>query len=384
MLGYNMEDSSILNKASVDSGCMRGTFYKMEFVDIEKNYIIKIPKEDETSLYKKHMSYNKLDPSGCIPVGALVTKGDILLGIVIEAKEADDGKIYVDKSYQYSGEEQGRVVSITKKIDGNKKFFRFTMEYERDMIVGDKSSSRAGNKNIIALLMPPQDMPYTLKGERPDLILNPHSIPSRMTPAQLFETAISKLCAKKGMFVDGTAYRKYDVYQLFEELEREGIALKETMINGATGEAYDTLMFYGPQTMFRLPKFVLEDRHAVGRSGPLDPITSQAITGKRMHGGHKVEEMVLFVYVTQGAMSILQEEFYLDSDYRKVFICRGCNELAVYNPTIARYKCRICKDGVDICAVDSSKTTMLVMHELMSANIKFQAIPEKRKFDKIL
>jgi DNA-directed RNA polymerase beta subunit len=331
------------------------------------------------------MSYSKLDESGCVPVGILVSKGDILLGIVIEtAKLSSDGKPYVDKSFQYNGEETGRVVSITKKTDGNKKFYRFTFEYERDMIVGDKSSSRAGNKNIIALLMPPQDMPYTRNGERPDLILNPHSIPSRMTPAQLFETAMSKLCAKKGMFIDGTAYRKYNVYELFTELEKEGLALKEIMINGMTGEAYDSLMFYGPQTIFRLPKFVIDDRHVVGRSGPLDPITSQAITGKRMGGGHKVGEMELWVYMTQGAMSSFHEEFYLDSDYRKIYICRGCNELATYNPTISRYKCRICQDHVDICSIDSCKTTMLVIQQLMSANIKLQPIPEKRKYEKFL
>jgi DNA-directed RNA polymerase beta subunit len=385
MLGYNMEDSAILNRASVDSGLLRGTFYKMEMFDIEKNYILKIPKEDETSLYKKHLSYSKLDDSGCVPVGSLISRGDILLGVVIEvSKPAADGKLYVDKSLQYNGEETGRVVSITKKIDGNKKFYRFTFEFIRDMTVGDKISSRAGNKNIIALLIPPQDMPYTLDGQRPDLILNPHSIPTRMTPAQLFETSMSKLCAKKGIFIDGTVFRKYNVYELFKELEKEGIALKDTLINGSTGEAYDALMFYGPQTIFRLPKFVLEDRHAVGRSGPLDPITSQAVTGKKMHGGHKVGEMELWVYMTQGAMSCFHEEFYLDSDYRKIYICRGCNELATYNPTISRYKCRICKDNVDICAVDSCKTTTMVIQELMSANIKLKAIPEKRKYEKFL
>lgn len=381
LLGYNMEDSCIMNRAAVESGCLDGTFYKMSFYDIKNNYILGIPNKNNTSMYKVNVSYNKLDAYGCIVIGKYVEKGDVLLGVMKEVDNPQDNKIYVDNSFVYTEDEPSRIVAITKKIYGNKKFIRITFEYQRAIVVGDKVSSRAGNKGIVSILMDPEDMPYTLNGERPSLIVNPHSIPTRMTPAQLFEAILSKLCAKLGTFVDGTVYRKYDVYSILEELEKNGVASKEVMINGMTGESFDTLMFYVPQTIFRLPKFVLDDRHAVGRNGPLDPITSQAMTGKRMHGGHKVEEMMMFVYIAQGAMSILHEEFYVDSDYRKVFVCRGCDEFAIYNPETSKYKCNVCNDAVDICAIDSCKTTMMVLQSLMSANIKVKTVPEARKYE---
>ena len=103
------------------------------------------------------------------------------------------------------------------------------------------------------------------------------------------------------------------------------------MINGITGELFDTFLFYGPQTIFRLPKFVKEDLHAIGRQGPKNPITGQPLTGKRLGGGHKVGEMEQWVMLAQGSMYTLMEEFYLDSDKREIYICRGFNEISIYN-----------------------------------------------------
>ena len=379
-LGYNQEDSSIMNKGSVERGFLSGVYFKMDTVEIDKNQTVKSPKESET-LYMRSLSYSKLNETGIIPIGTIAEQGDIVVGRVIELSQPTDGKRFIDKSVSYENEEPGRVVSIIKKLDGEDKFVIITYEYIRNMSIGDKLSSRSGNKTIIGAHIPQQDMPHTKDGLRPDIILNPASIPTRMTLAQLFETSISKLCAKKGIITDGTVYTKFDIHDLIKELEENGLGVREKMINGITGEIFDTLLFYGPQTIFRLPKFVKEDRHAVGRSGPKNPITGQPLTGKRLGGGHKVGEMEQWVMLAQGAMYTLMEEFYLDSDKKSIYICRNCNELAVYNAELERYRCKICQDRADICTIDSSKTSLWFLQQLQMCNIKTKLHPEPRTFE---
>ncbi len=380
-LGYNQEDSSMVNKASQEMGMLKGSYYKTIQIDIDKTMTIRVPSAKDTSLFRHNMSYAKLDEDGFIPVGTLVKKNDVILGVVVELADEREGKRFIDKSESYTNEDDGRVITVIKKLDGMKKFVSITFEYVRSLTVGDKMTSRAGNKNVNGLLVPRADMPHTADGMRPDVIINPHSIPSRMTYAQLFETAAQRVCAKKGIILDGTVYRKLDVRELLEDMEKSGVGVRERMTNGITGETFDALLFAGPQCVLRLPKFVVEDRHAVGRQGPINPLTAQAITGKRVQGGHKVGELETWVFLAQGTMSVFFEEFYLDSDARKMYVCRGCNEPAIYNEEKSVYRCKICSDKADIAEVASCKTTMLVLHEWAVANINVKLVPEPRKFE---
>ena len=244
------------------------------------------------------------------------------------------------------------------------------------------NSSRAGNKTIISISAPEMDLPYTESGLRPDVILNPHSIPTRLTLAQLFETTISKLAAKQGHLVDGTVYTRFEITELVKELEAEGLVIRDKMINGITGELFDIALFYGPQTVLRLPKFVREERHAVGKTGPKNPVTGQAITGKRMGGGHKVGEMELWVLLAQGASNVLNEEFFQDSDTFPIYVCRNCHQVAVYNQTKNKYKCtgEDCTAS-DIALIDSSKTALLFLQQLKMANIGVDIMVEPRMFE---
>lgn len=381
-LGYNQEDSSIVNKASVERGCLKGDYCKMETIEIEKNQTIKIPQAKETH-YMRSTSYNKLKENGIVGVGVVLNKGDIMIGRVVElAQPTDKGLRFIDKSVPYDQDEPGRVVSVITKLEGETKFVMLTFEYEMPLSNGDKLSSRAGNKNIISLSIPEMDMPYTKEGLRPDLILNPHSLPTRMTLAQMFETTVSKLAVKQGHIVDGTVYTRFDTEELVAELEKEGLAVRDQMINGITGELIDVAMFFGPQTVLRLPKFVREDRHAIGKSGPKNPITGQALTGKRSGGGHKVGEMELWVLLAQGAANILNEEFFLDSDTFPIHVCRNCHKLAVYNERRNKYKCTSANcESSDIAVMDSSKTALLFLQELQMANIGVGIQPEARMFE---
>ena len=171
---------------------------------------------------------------------------------------------------------------------------------------------------------------------------------------------------------------------MIKELENNGIGTREEMVNGRTGEVFDAFLFYGPQTVYRLPKFVKEDRHAIGMRGPKNPITGQPLTGKRHGGGQKVGEMEQWVMMAQGSMASFYEEFYLDSDKKIAYICRNCNEFAIYNENIGRYCCKQCNDQADICAVDSSKTAMHFLQQMMMAGIKISPIPEPRCYEELM
>lgn len=239
------------------------------------------------------------------------------------------------------------------------------------------------NKNILGVIIPQTDMPQTRDGLRPDIILNPHSLPTRMTLGQLFETLISKLAAKKGKLVDGSIYTKLNVPELVKELEANGLGMREPMVNGMTGEMFDAFLFYGPQTTYRLPKFVREDRHAIGRHGPKNAITGQPLTGKRLSGGQKVGEMEQWVMMAQGTTASFYEEFYLDSDKKQIYICRNCNEMAIYNEHTGRYRCKQCIDRADICTIDSSKTSLYFLQQMYMSGIKIKLYPEGRMFEQV-
>jgi DNA-directed RNA polymerase beta subunit len=381
LTGFNQEDSSILNKGSVERGFLKGVYYKQESVEIEKNQSIRIPRLHET-IHTKNQSYAKLGEDGIVPVGTVIEQGDIIVGKVIElAQLTEDGKRYVDKSVSYDNEEPGRIAAVITRLDGEDRFVKLTIEFDRPMYIGDKMSSRAGNKNIAGLIIPQTDMPHTEEGLRPDIVINPHSIPTRMTLAQLFETLISKLAVKKGKFIDGSIYTKMNIHEMIKEMEDNGIGIREPMVNGMTGEMFDAFLFYGPQTSYRLPKFVKEDRHAIGRHGPKNPITGQPLTGKRMQGGQKVGEMEQWVMMAQGSIASFYEEFYLDSDKKTIYICRNCNEIAIYNEHNGRYRCKQCIDRADICAIDSSKTSMHFIQQLYMSGIKLKLYPESRLFE---
>lgn len=383
-MGYNQEDSSVINKSSQELGMLKGTYYKMEKYELSKEDIIKVPTPSEVRSMKNGKSYAKLSEDGCVKIGDTLEKDDIWLGIVVESTEMRDGKKYIDKSEQWRSEGVGKVVSVIKKLEGSPKFVIITVEYERGISVGDKCTNRAGNKNVCGLLLPKCDMPVTLNGTRPDFVLNPGSIPSRMTMAQLFEIILHKVCVAKGVSVDASVYRSCDIYTLLEELEKLGLGVREKMIDGITGELQDAMIFTGPQVVFRLPKFVLDERQVTGRIGPLNPQTSQALTGKRQGGGAKVGEYDLWVLLAQGSMGYMHECFYLDSDYKKIFICRNCNEFAIYNPAYGKYRCNVCGDRADICIVDGSKTSTMIMHKMGCANIKLNLVPEARKFETLI
>jgi DNA-directed RNA polymerase II subunit RPB2 len=238
--------------------------------------------------------------------------------------------------------------------------------------VGEKMSSREGNKSICAILLPQSDMPFTEDGLTPDVIINTNSFPSRMTIGQLIESQLAKNCATRGVIADGTAFLPVDHAAMAADAMRLGRRFngRERLYNGQTGECMDAAIFICPTFQQRLLKFVLDDEQSVAGSGPTDATTGQPLGGKHVQGGLRLGEMEGWVKAAQGCMFNTFEKTHTDSDGRQMHVCRGCGQLAVYNAYHDIYRCNGCKELADIAAVDSSKSAILLHQELAASNIR--------------
>jgi DNA-directed RNA polymerase beta subunit len=245
------------------------------------------------------------------------------------------------------------------------------------------NSSRAGNKSITALLLADSDLPYDDDGITPDIIINPHAIPSRMTIGQMLETSLGLRCQEEGSLTDGTSFRKVSADEISKELAEIGLRFNglSRLYNGRTGEHYDAAIFMGPTYHQRLQKFVKDDEYAVGGYGPTDALTGQPLEGKNARGGLRIGEMEAWVLQSQGSMMSLTEKMFMDSDGRKQFLCRTCGTPAIYNAHQGIYRCTTCGEGADIGQVDSCKASIVFQHEMRSANVKVTLGARPREFE---
>jgi hypothetical protein len=234
-------------------------------------------------------------------------------------------------------------------------------------------SSRHGNKGIVSLKVPREDMPYSEDGIIPDLIISPQSVPTRMAVNQLIETYLSILCAQKGCMYDATCFKKLDIDGITEEFKKYGIKDGGTkrMFNGKTGCWFDTKIFIGPTTYQRISKFVTDDRYAM-RTGPVNTLTRQPVDGKNSAGGMKIGEMEKDCIVGHGAMRAFYEKWYDDSDGVNIQVCRVCSNRAVANEDMSKYICKNCGFNADICSVKSSWTSNLFLNYIEGMGIKLK------------
>jgi len=204
-----------------------------------------------------------------------------------------------------------------------------------------------------------------------------------MTIGQLIETSLGKVCARKGVIADGTAFLPVDHLAIMADLRESGFRYngRERMTNGMTGEYFDAAIFIGPTAEQRLQKFVLDDEQSVAGSGPTDATTGEPLGGKHVQGGLRMGEMEQWAAMSHGAMINLFEKTRVDADYRKMYVCRGCGNLAVFNEFHGIYTCKTCGDMADISAVDGSKTAILFHEELAASNVRIKLGLRPREFE---
>ena len=298
--GYNQEDSILINKGAIDRGLFSATIYHTEKDEDKKlngDEEIRCKPDSTKTKGMKFGNYGKLNSKGVIPENSIIENRDIIMGKVIPIKENrnDHTKLvkYEDVSKMHRTTEDSYVDRNYMERNGDGyTICKVRIRTFRKPVIGDKLSSRHGQKGTIGNIIPEMDMPFTKSGQRPDIIINPHAIPSRMTIAQLKETLLGKVLLELGLFGDGTSFGELDVYTIRNELLKLGYENNgnELLYNGLSGEQIESEIFMGPAFYQRLKHMVNDKQHS--RSiGPMVNLTRQPAEGRSRDGGLRFGEM---------------------------------------------------------------------------------------------
>jgi len=341
--GYNVEDAVLINEGALKRGLFRTTYYstyesheeKSKTGDVTINKVFtNIESEDKVVGTKPGYDYSKLDKYGLIRENTQIDDKTVLIGLTGSSSANSEVKMdmsktpkkgqlgIVDKSFITEGEEGTRIAKIR-------------IREERIPNIGDKMASRAGQKGTIGLVIPEHDMPFTKDGIRPDIIINPHAIPSRMTIGHLVECLIGKAATIYGGFADSTAFNnKGSKIKVFGEiLSKVGYhsSGNEILYNGMTGEQIESEIFMGPNYYMRL-KHMVKDKINYRALGPRTALTKQPVSGRANDGGLRIGEMERDAVISHGAADFLRESMMERGDKYQLAVCNTTGLVAIYNP----------------------------------------------------
>ncbi len=413
--GYNQEDSVMINRAALDRGLFRSEFYRTYKDEEKKN---QASGEEErfcrpdprTTRHMKLANYGKLGPDGIVPENTFVDQNDVLIGKVApirlrgadgaamaginhaalqamssvaaaQAVEAAGGKRFRDSSKLMRTNESGYVDRIYRGRNGEGySFVKIRVREERVPQIGDKFASRHGQKGTCGLILEPEDMPQTASGIVPDIIVNPHAIPSRMTIAHLMETLLGRVGCELGFLGDATPFNPaMTVERLSELLVDNGLSPQsdEVLYCGYTGKQMPTAIFTGPIFYQRLKHMTADKIHSRA-TGPLVMLTRQPAEGRARDGGLRFGEMERDAMIAHGTASFLKERMLEVSDNFEVHVCKGCGLIAVANKAKNIWKCTGCGNTTDFSQVRLPYAYKLFLQELESMNISSRLLPETR------
>ena len=338
--GYNVEDAILINEGAIQRGIFRTTYFSMyeareesskvsgtinsKFANIEKNNVVKI---------KPGYDYSLLDDYGMIRENTPLNDKIVLIGKITSDLENRDRFIddsvkpkkgqlgFVDKSFITQGEEGFNIAKVR-------------IREERIPAIGDKMASRAGQKGTLGLIIPEEDMPFAQDGTRPDLIINPHAIPSRMTIGQIVESLFGKVCTSYGAFGDCTAFQvKGPNYSTYGPLLVEAgfnSTGNQVLYNGMNGEQIQADIYIGPTYYMRL-KHMVKDKINYRATGPRTNLTRQTVQGRANDGGLRIGEMERDGVLAHGMSYFLNESFLVRGDEYFMAVCNKTGAIAIYN-----------------------------------------------------
>jgi DNA-directed RNA polymerase II subunit RPB2 len=378
--GYNQEDSLIFNKGSIDRGLFKTTVFHTEKDEDKKMYgdneIRCIPDPSNTT-GMKFANYGKINSEGLMPENTRIDPMDIIMGkkcpIPVKGTKNDPNVVFKYKDLsKFCREENCYMDKNYRGLNGDGyECWKGRIRSVRDPQIGDKFSSRHGQKGTIGNIMPEEDIPFTENGMRPDIIINPHCITSRMTIGQLLETILGKILVELGMFGDGTSFteeftsQKLADWLLKLNFESHG---NEILYDGLTGKQLSSDVFIGPIFYQRLKHMVVDKQHS--RSiGPMVNLTRQPAEGRARDGGLRFGEMERDCMISHGASKFTKERTYDVSDKYKVHVCKMCGLIAVYNEKLHIHLCKTCNNRTDFVEVKIPYACKLLFQELNTMNI---------------
>ena len=393
--GFNQEDSIMINKATIDRGLNSLSYYKSitatsKIISQNEKVIFGNPILMRDKGIKingiKNKNYEHLDANGFIKEGTYVPEGQevIIIGMINireVIKELKNGVftdvnkelIYTDVSLSTDNSLFGKVDKVYKsdKIAGNDSTIckvRFLKIKKPEF--GDKHCSRHGQKGVIGMIIPEENMPYTKDGIRPDIIINPHAIPSRMTIGHLVECIFAKLCCIDGLLGDASVFIPIEKETIYNGLKQNNFNKygNEILYNGYNGTQIDTEIFIGPTFYFRLKHMVAEKINSRG-VGKVVGLTRQPTEGRRKGGGLRIGEMERDTVLSHGISNFIKESMMERSDKFCWCICKRCGTLVSFNIKENINKCRNCNND-DVAVIQTPYAFKLFIQELETMGIQ--------------
>ena len=382
--GYNIEDAIVLSQSSVDRGLGRTFFYRI-YESEAKQYpggmrdSFQIPNPDENIRgYKGEKSYRLLEEDGIVATESTVKGGDIIIGKTSPPRFMEDyrefesqGPYRRDTSVGVRPTENGVVDTIvmTQANEGGK-MFKVRVRDMRIPEIGDKFASRHGQKGVLGILAKQEDLPYTADGISPDVLINPHAFPSRMTVGMMMESIRGKAAALLGSKFDGSAFVGEKIDQVRDVMKDAGFKYsgKEIMYDGRTGKPFPVEVFIGIVYYQKLHHMVADKIHARAR-GQVQMLTKQPTEGRARGGGLRFGEMERDCIIAYGASMILKDRLLDESDKDDIFVCERCGLVAYHDIKQRRYICRVCGDKGKVSSVSVAYAFKLLLQEMQSLNI---------------
>ncbi|MGC8495774.1 MAG: DNA-directed RNA polymerase subunit B [Candidatus Micrarchaeia archaeon] len=382
--GYNMKDAIVLNKAAVERGLGRSAFFRT-YTDEERRYPggqqdkFMVPPPSTEGYLGEH-AYSKLSEDGIIEPELGIEDGDVLIGKVSPPRFLEEQTSFGiaaeknrDNSVMVRVGEEGIVDNVmVSETAGATKIVKVRIRSIKIPEAGDKFGNRNAQKGVVALIVPQADMPFTKDGIVPDMLLNPHSLPSRTTFGHMVETLMGKAASLKGEYADGTAFStegKSTIDQYGAILEQYGFDKfgDEEFYDGRTGKKFSAKLFNGVVYYYKLWHMVSLKLQVRAR-GPVQILTHQPTEGKPRKGGLRFGEMERDALVGHGASLLLKDRMLEQSDKAPIWVCKACGSVGYYDYIKNKPVCPNCGSS-DLEIVEISYAFKLLLDEIKSLHI---------------